>query len=150
MLSKSCGYAIRGTVYLALKIPENRKVGIQELADALDVPLHFMGKIMQNLARCEIVNSTKGPHGGFFLQQTALATPVIALVEAIDGLDVFRRCALNLPNCSESNPCSLHKLIAPHRKKIYQLLCQRTVRDLMADVQSGRTNLREGALPDLS
>lgn len=149
MLSKSCGYAIRGILYLALKTPEARKIGIQELAESLDVPMHFMGKIMQGLVRRDIVNSTKGPNGGFYLRETTFDIPVINIVEAVDGLGAFRRCILNLPDCSNSNPCPLHNELTNYRETLYRILCRRTVHDLVSEVQSGRAQLRGGSLSGL-
>lgn len=108
MLSKSCGYAIRGILYVALKEPEGRKIGIQEIATALEAPAYFMGKIMQGLVRRDMISSTKGPNGGFYLNDATLDIPVINVVDAIDGMIRFRRCALNLPNCSNAHPCPLH------------------------------------------
>ena len=150
MLSKSCGYAIRGILYLALKAPEGRKIGIQEMADALGVPLHFMGKIMQNLVRRDIINSTKGPNGGFYLRDTTLDVPVINIVEAVDGFSAFRRCVLNLPECSATNPCPLHNELTQYREILYRVLCRRTIHNLVIDIQSGESHLRGGVLPGLS
>ncbi len=148
MLSKSCGYAIRGILYIAIKEPEGRKIGIQEIAAALDAPMHFMSKIMQGLVRRDMINSTKGPNGGFFLKDTTLGIPVINVVEAIDGLSSFRRCALSLPNCSDANPCPLHTELTAYREPLYRTLCRRTIHDLLTDLQTGRTQLR-GTAPVL-
>lgn len=137
MLSKACGYAIRGILYVALKSSEEHKIGIQELAEELKVPQHFMGKIMQNLVRREILSSTKGPHGGFFINGDTLDTPIIDVVEAIDGLSVFHRCVLGMPDCNGENPCPLHHEVVEFRDTVYETLQIRTVRDLAADVENG-------------
>ncbi len=142
MLSKSCGYAIRGILYVALKESEGRKIGIQEIAAALDAPVYFMGKIMQGLVRRDVINSTKGPNGGFYLNEATLDIPIINVVEAIDGVSSFRRCVLNLPECSDAHPCPLHTELTAYREVLYRTLCRRTVQDLLTDLQAGRTQLR--------
>lgn len=146
MLSKSCGYAIRGILYLALKHSERRKIGIQELVAELRVPPHFMGKIMQDLVRRDIISSIKGPNGGFSLNDNTLNTPMMTIVEAIDGPALFRRCVLNLPDCSGKNPCPLHHEVTGFRDYLAHTLRMRTVQDLVTSVERGHTMLRPGSV----
>lgn len=141
MLSKTCGYALRALVYLALKQGENRKVGIHELARELGVPQHFLGKIMQGVVRQGIVGSAKGPNGGFFANDRTLATPLMDVVEVIDGLGLFRRCFLGLPECSGTNPCPLHHHVVDYRTSLSETLKTLTVRDMMAQVEEGLSML---------
>jgi len=141
MLSKTCGYAIRALVYLALKQGENRKVGIHELARELGVPQHFLGKIMQGVVRRGIVGSTKGPNGGFFANDRTLATPLMDVVEVIDGPGLFRCCFLGLPECSGVNPCPLHHHVVDYRTSLSETLKTLTVRDMMAEVEEGLSML---------
>ncbi|GAA4471124.1 Rrf2 family transcriptional regulator [Nibrella saemangeumensis] len=137
MLSKACGYAIRGIIYVALKGSEDHKIGIPELADALKVPQHFMGKIMQNLVRRDILSSTKGPHGGFYTNEDTLDTPIVEVVDAIDGLSAFHKCVLGLPDCNGEHPCPLHHEVVTYRDTVYETLQTRTIRNLAADVENG-------------
>lgn len=141
MLSKTCGYAIRGLAYLALKAGERRKIGLQELAHNLVVPPHFMGKIMQDLARRGVVGSTKGPNGGFFLNDRTLGTSLLQVVDAIDGPGVFQRCQLGLPECSAENPCPLHHEVTGFRDAFREKLRLTTVGDLVADLENGLAHL---------
>ncbi len=67
MISKTCGYAIRGIVFLSLEQNKSTKHGILEIAEDLQIPQHFLGKILQDLVRRGIISSIKGPHGGFFV-----------------------------------------------------------------------------------
>lgn len=137
MISKTCGYGIRGVVLLAVKSEENRNIGIHEIAEELDVPQHFMGKIMQDLVRKGIIYSIKGPNGGFFVKEETLEIPLIRIVEAIDGLGVLKKCYLGREECSEENPCPLHHEFADCRNEIFKTFREKTVGDLMEDVSEG-------------
>ncbi|GAB4030218.1 RrF2 family transcriptional regulator [Spirosoma gilvum] len=137
MISKTSGYAIRGLVYLASKSSETHKVGIHELADELAVPQPFLGKIMQGLVRRGIINSTKGPSGGFFVNDHTLTTPLIDVIDAIDGLGMFRRCFLGLPECDGTNPCPLHNRVVGFRDSLRHTLETLTVQEMVADVEEG-------------
>ena len=94
--SKSFGYALRGILYVALMQDEHRKVQIGEIAKKLSVPKHFLGKIMQEMVKAGLLQSTKGPYGGFYLSGKTMAAPLIRLVEVTDGMKQFDICALQL------------------------------------------------------
>ena len=65
MLSNSCRYGIRAVVYLASRYSEKNNIGIKEISGVLNLPAPFLAKILQQLARHKILNSVKGPNGGF-------------------------------------------------------------------------------------
>lgn len=65
MFSKACTYAIRAALYLAVHAGPQARLGVKEIAEALDVPKHFLAKILQQLVRNNLVSSVKGPSGGF-------------------------------------------------------------------------------------
>src|SRR6266511_3650690 len=96
IFSKSFGYALRGTLYVAMMNDEKRKIRIDEMANRLSVPRHFLGKIMNKVAKRGILTSTKGPNGGFTLNNTTLSTSLLTLVESMDGLEQFDECVLRL------------------------------------------------------
>ena len=142
MISRTTGYAIRGIVFLSMKSSVNHKVGIQELAEELGLPQPFLGKIMQGLVRKGIISSTKGPNGGFLINNRTLTTPIIEVVEAIDGLEMFRRCFLGLPECNDENPCPLHSHIVDFRDSFRHTLEVLTVQDMVMKVQEGLSVLQ--------
>ncbi|MCB0569855.1 MAG: Rrf2 family transcriptional regulator, partial [Phaeodactylibacter sp.] len=108
MFSKACKYAIRAALYLAVHAESGQKLGVKDIATALDVPQHFLAKILQQLSRNHLISSTKGPSGGFFLDEQNMEVTLRQIVECIDGPDMFTSCILGLPVCSSENPCPLH------------------------------------------
>ena len=100
IFSKSFGYALRGILYVAMMSDEKRKIRIDEMANRLSVPRHFLGKIMNRVVKTGILNSIKGPNGGFSLNETTLKTPLLTLLESIDGLEQFDGCVLRLRKCN--------------------------------------------------
>ena len=132
-LSKSFGYALRGILYVALMQDENRKVQIDEIAEKLSVPRHFLGKIMQQVVKTGLLQSTKGPHGGFSLTENTLQAPLIKLVQITDGIDQFQVCALKLKYCSGGSPCPLHNEMEQIRTKFLTVFETTTLGDLLTD-----------------
>ena len=72
MFSKTCEYAIRAMIYLAQQSVTGSKVGFRQIAHTLDAPESFIAKILQDLARKQLIQSAKGPQGGFFVDQAVL------------------------------------------------------------------------------
>lgn len=88
MLSNTCKYAIRAVLFLAVN-ETSGKIGIKHISDTLNMPSPFLGKILQILAKHKILNSTKGPHGGFGLGRKAEDITLLDIVSIIDGQDFF-------------------------------------------------------------
>ncbi len=137
MISKTCGYAIRGVVFLSLEKNSNRKVGIHEMAEELQIPQHFLGKILQELVRRGIVGSIKGPNGGFFANSHTISRPLIDVIEAIDGLGIFKKCFLGREECSAANPCPLHDEFDGCRNTIFKTFETLKVSNLVEKIENG-------------
>jgi Rrf2 family protein len=129
--SKSFGYALRGVLYIAST--DKPRICIEELAEQLKVPRHFLGKVMKSLVKNDILISTKGPTGGFSLNDKTLDTPVITILEVTDGPKQFDACVLRFTKCDAQNPCPLHNTIKDARKKLYENLSETRVRDLIKE-----------------
>lgn len=63
--SKTCEYALRAVFFIAQKSEHGRKVGIREIAASIDSPEPFIAKILQDLSKRGLIQSAKGPTGGF-------------------------------------------------------------------------------------
>jgi Rrf2 family iron-sulfur cluster assembly transcriptional regulator len=85
MLSNSCRYGIRAVIYLASLPKTKGKTGIKQIAKDLELPTPFLAKILQQLAKQKILNSTKGPHGGFSLLKDSKSITLLDIVKTIDG-----------------------------------------------------------------
>jgi Rrf2 family protein len=130
MFSKTCEYAIRAMIFIAHASRNGEKMSIPEIAAGIGSPLHFIAKILQDLSRKGLVQSLKGPTGGFFLDQTGLSCTLADIVVAIDGDKILLGCALGLKECSESQPCPLHHQFKAIRASICQTLKAARLGDL--------------------
>jgi len=134
ILSKSCEYAIRATVYVAHKSRKNEKAGIIEVAKAIGSPMHFTGKILQTLVRKKILSSAKGPNGGFYLEN-GQSLFLIDIIRAIDGNGLFTSCVLGLERCSENQPCPMHEQVKPIRDQLMIEFSKQSVNELVHDFE---------------
>jgi Rrf2 family transcriptional regulator, iron-sulfur cluster assembly transcription factor len=129
--SKSFGYALRGVLYVALVDREGRKVQLDEIAGKLSVPRHFLAKIMKQMGKEGILESTKGPYGGFAINKNTLQTKLVRLVGITDGLEQFNNCVLSLRKCNSKNPCPLHFQMMKLRDNMLAEFSKRTIGDLL-------------------
>ena len=127
MFSKSSKYAIRAVLFLAINSDEDRKIGVDELANKLVVPKHFLAKILQQLTKNKLISSTKGRHGGFYLNQENRSQNLISIIQSFDGKGVFTDCILGLDQCSNENPCPYHDSVQKFRGKFYHQLQKETL-----------------------
>ncbi len=129
MFSKSCRYAIRAVLYLAVHSNEETKLGVKDIAEELSVPKHFLAKLLQQLSRNRIISSSKGPSGGFFLNESNTKNSLLEVIECIDGPDIFGQCVLGLPECSSNNPCTLHHEVIRYKDGLVHLLENETINE---------------------
>jgi Rrf2 family protein len=141
MFSKTFGYALRATVFVAIHGNGGKKVGLQEISKELDIPHHFLGKIMQDLVRHGIIDSLKGPTGGFYINERTESVFLVEILKITDGSLVFDQCALNIKRCNAANPCPLHNEFAICRNGMLTYLAEKTVGQLATGVEAGESFL---------
>ena len=65
-ITRACDYTIRALVYMA-QSPMGTAFMRSDIAKACNVPDSFLGKILQSLAKSDILVSERGKKGGFRL-----------------------------------------------------------------------------------
>lgn len=138
MLSKTAEYALRATIYIALKGSEDNKLGIEEIAQGIDSPKSFTAKILQLLTQNNrVISSVRGPNGGFFLTDRARKLPVKAILEAVEEENVITKCVLGLKECSETRPCPMHTQYKAIKKQLKQMFEKTSIQQLVDEFNKG-------------
>ncbi|MBO3115933.1 Rrf2 family transcriptional regulator [Winogradskyella sp. DF17] len=141
MFSNSTKYAIKAVLYLAVHSSEEQKIMIKDIAEPINVPKHYIAKILQALSKKDIISSTKGPKGGFYLTSDQLQTKVMQIIETVDGEERLNSCLLSLEKCNSDNPCSLHHLVFDEKNKINERLKMTILKDLRQHIMRGESIL---------
>ncbi|MEO0332338.1 MAG: Rrf2 family transcriptional regulator [Bacteroidota bacterium] len=143
MFSKACEYGIRATVYVAQQSRQGHRVSLKQIAYEVDSPVAFTAKILQQLTKHEIIRSVMGVNGGFEMHEVQRGqTRLSQIVEAIDGPDIYRRCALGLPGCNALKPCPVHNKFATIRNDLKNMLESTCVSELADGVDTGLAFLK--------
>lgn len=138
MFSKATEYALRATIYIAQKSTKENKLGIEEIAKAIDSPVSFTAKILQFLTRDnKIISSVRGPNGGFFITEKAKQMPARAVLMVMGESEILDRCVLGLNKCSEAKPCPMHNQYKIIKQQLIKLFETKTIQHLADDIDGG-------------
>lgn len=139
MLSNTCKYAIRALIYLANYSKDEKKIGIKKISEDLKIPSPFLGKILQSMARENILSSTKGPNGGFSLGRDAEDISLYDIVVHVDGEKYFNNCIIRLEPCTcfteEISTCPVHRRFSQIRDDLIRFYKDTTLADIIDDFE---------------
>ena len=131
IFSKKCEYGLQAVLYLAT-LEKDATAPSEEISAKLKIPKEFVSKILQSLTASKIAKSKKGNSGGFLLGKPASKIKLIDVVEAIDGLSMFKSCVIGFPHCSPEHPCPVHNKWGKLRTQAYEMLSAETIENFKA------------------
>ena len=117
LITRDIDYAVRALIYLA----DNGKggtVAIPELVDELGITRPFLRKIMQLLAKADVILSYKGNKGGFRLIKKPEDIYLIDLIEIFQGNFSLNECLLNKDICPNKGNCILKDKVDGIEEKV--------------------------------
>jgi Rrf2 family protein len=141
MLSRASKYAILSTLFLTEHSSPKNKMSVKEIADNIEVPHAFLAKLFQQLVRSEVISSTKGPNGGFYLTKQNENKTVCDIIENIDGLDNLNNCFLGLDKCNSEKPCPVHFIVEPFKNSLLGKFRDKTIKEFSEEITANRTVL---------
>jgi Rrf2 family protein len=83
-ISAKADYAVRAAVELAVAAPDSPVKG-EHVAAAQAIPIKFLENILVDLRQAGIVQSRRGPDGGYWLARPAAQVTVADVIRASDG-----------------------------------------------------------------
>ncbi|MCA8959661.1 MAG: Rrf2 family transcriptional regulator [Planctomycetes bacterium] len=128
LYTRGCEYAIRALQVLVTE--PDRLMTVTEFCDRADIPEPFTRKMLQQLVRAGILDSRRGPGGGFTFAIDPNEISLMDVVVAIEGGPRTDQCVLGRHQCNDADPCPLHFDWAPIKAASIAMLETRTVSDL--------------------
>ena len=135
--SNACEYGIRAMVYLVGR-GETKRVLLKDISENEDIPGPFLGKVFQILVKSGLLNSSKGPGGGYQLARPPAEITLYNIFCAIDGDRELEGCAAGLDECSDLTRCPPHDSWKPIRESIKNYLMTTTLSDMALAVEQKR------------
>ena len=152
MFSQASEYALRALTELA-RVEKGEWVLAGDMAELLNVPVHYLAKVLQTLARKGILESQRGRQGGFRLTELPHQITVYDVVRELDDLRSLEGCIMGEADCSDATACPLHNLWKGLRDRFTESLQMTTLLDLAKFQEqrpgSGRLSAVKAKLPDL-
>lgn len=113
ILGAKARYAVMAMVDLASR-RSSQPVSLSDLAEKQQIPLPYLEQIFAKLRKAELVESTRGPKGGYVLSKSFSDIDIASIVEAVDEPLKMTRCShedKQQKGCLASNAqCMTHEL----------------------------------------
>jgi len=90
---------------LYLSSYQDRLVSTKEIANKYHVSENHLAKVLQRLVKVGLVDSIRGPKGGFKLGRDAGEISLIEIYEIMDGPIGMYDCLLDESSCGGGNSC---------------------------------------------
>ena len=114
-ISEAASLALHTMVFLAAN--STRLVANKEIASILKVSPAHLSKVLQRLAKMGLVNSIRGPKGGFRLGKIQSSITLLEVYEAIEGPLLSCSCLMNEKVCTKQL-CILDSLLEDVNKQV--------------------------------
>jgi len=131
-VTRAVEYAIRCVLYLSRQ-DEGALVSRQEIAEKANIPVHFLAKIAQDLAKAGLIEIRQGARGGFALSRHPSAISLLEVVEAIIGEIQLKDCIARPSVCKASDNCAVHRVWWKAREQLRATLRQVSIEQLTAE-----------------
>lgn len=134
VFSQTVEYALRAIVLLASQ--PHTPMTAQRIAERTQVPAGYLSKVLQNLARAELVRSQRGVHGGFVLARSAEELTILDVVNAVDPIRRIKSCPLGLA-AHAKQLCPLHSRLDEALAHIEQVFAESSIAEMISDPPAG-------------
>jgi len=143
MFSKACQYGIKASVYIASQSELGNRVSLKDIASNINSPEAFTAKILHQLAKQNILESLKGPTGGFEIPEGRAENIKLShIVVAIDGDSIYNGCALGFDSCDARQPCPMHNKFVAIRDNLKEMLENTSLYELANGLDVGMSFLK--------
>ncbi len=133
-LSTKAQYAVRAMVSLNL-MAAGAPVSIREISRREDISLPYLEQLFVKLRRSRIVNSVRGPGGGYVLARPAEAIRVDQIIDSVEETLVPVSCMEEDGSCRCTDHCVTHTVWQGLGEKIRHFLASITLDDLTREAQ---------------
>ena len=141
LYSKSAEYTIQAMLYLAENEGKSL-VMVGSIAEAYNIPKHFLAKLVQTLTRNHLLKSYRGRNGGIKLARPSEKITILQIVNAIEGPPPEEEmCVIGLEVCSDDVVCPLHNQWQHIRELVRDTLSNQTLLDLVEGMRQKRREL---------
>jgi Rrf2 family nitric oxide-sensitive transcriptional repressor len=135
MMTQTTAYALRAVVGLGFQ--PDRYMTTRELAERTQVPVFYLAKVLQALARAGLIVSHRGSSGGFGLARPPERITLLDVVNAVDPIKRITACPLHL--ASHRCPlCGLHRRVDAGLSLLESFFACSTIAEVIGDLDASK------------
>lgn len=134
-------YAVTAMLDLALNAQEG-PVPLAEISERQGISLSYLEQLFAKLRRATLVNSVRGPGGGYLLAHQPVDIQVVQVIDAVDESVDATRCK-GLGDCQDGEECLTHRLWCDLSKQIHDFLSGISLADLVERQEIQKVALRQ-------
>ena len=137
-LTKKADYALMALQYMASvqfgDLTKARVVNTKEIAEEHNIPVELLAKVLQALAKHDMIESHNGPKGGYILGKEPKSITIAQVLEAIEGPLGITDCYHEKDNspCEQLERCNIRTPLLKVQESIHQLLTSMTIEDMIS------------------
>ena len=105
----------------------------REIAEAFDIPIELLAKVLQRLVRRGLLASHQGTRGGYQLARQPALISVADVIQAIDGPVTVTACSTEEGTCDQFAKCNVRDPLWRVRERILAALGECTIAELASD-----------------
>jgi Rrf2 family protein len=142
-LTKKADYALMALQYMASiqyaevnEFEPVRVVNTKEIAEEHHIPLELLAKVLQTLAKHNMIESQNGPKGGYVLAREPREISIAQVLEAIEGPLGIADCYHDKDDptpCEQMKHCNIRTPLLKVQESINQLLSNMSIEDMLVD-----------------
>lgn len=149
-LTKKTEYGLIALTHLTMRA--GTVSSVREICEHYPVPRRLVAEVLKDLCHARLVESHRGPAGGYSLARQPESISVGDVVAALEGRPAFTSCAsmalAHAHSCEIENVCPIRSPIETLRHEFWRLLTRTTLQDLAAHPLSRVSALPAAAMKD--
>jgi len=126
-ISEATALALHAVVYL--EAHKNRKVPTREIAEAFHASEAHLSKVMQRLVRAGLVDSVRGPKGGFEVGKPTEKVSLLQLFEIFEGPVSGTTCLFGGTFCELDN-CVIGDLLSTVNNQVIEYMSKTSLKNI--------------------
>ncbi len=107
-------------------------VSTAQLAEVTHVPMNYLAKVLQSLAKAELITGRRGVGGGYRLARPAAEITMLDVINSIHPIEPISSCPLNLENHS-GRLCPLHARLDAAARAMIEHFGHITLHDMISE-----------------
>lgn len=107
-------------------------VSTAQLAEVTHVPMNYLAKVLQSLAKSDLITGRRGVGGGYRLARPASEITMLDVINSINPIERITECPLKLENHS-GRLCPLHTRLDSAAQSMIDHFGQITLHDMISE-----------------